>query len=90
MTSKSDLARELASRSGMTIAQSKDAVDGVTSLIVDHLRTGGPVRIDGLGVFSVKARGERMGRNPRTGEAVRIAASRRVAFKPSASLKGAL
>ena len=90
MTSKSDLVRELAHRSGITLAQSKDAIDGVVTIVAEHLRAGSDVRIDGLGVFKVKQTAERMGRNPQTGEQVRIAAGRKVSFKPAVSLKEAI
>lgn len=90
MISKSDLVRELASRADITQAQAKDAITGVVSIMVKNLVAGEDVRIDGLGAFKVKRTAERMGRNPATGESIRIAASRKVTFKPATTLKAAL
>jgi DNA-binding protein HU-beta len=63
-----------------------EAVD----LISKHLRKGNKVRISGLGVFQVKKRAARKGRNPNTGEAIKIKASKRVAFAVARDLKAKL
>ena len=55
-----------------------------------HLVKGSKVRIVGLGIFQVKRRQARMGRNPRTGEPVRIKASKKVTFRPAKELKEAV
>jgi DNA-binding protein HU-beta len=56
-------------------------------LIGKHLKKGNKVRIAGLGVFQVKKRAARKGRNPNTGEAIKIKASKRVGFAVARDLK---
>ena len=58
--------------------------------LVDHLKAGDRVRIGGLGIIQVKDRPARMGRNPATGEAIQIQASRKIAFRPAKELKEAI
>ena len=55
-----------------------------------HLKKGAKIRLTGLGIFQVRARPARMGRNPATGEQIRIKASRKVAFRPAKELKDAV
>jgi DNA-binding protein HU-beta len=52
-----------------------------------HLRKGERIRIAGLGILQVRKRAARMGRNPRTGEAIKIKASKKVAFRAAKELK---
>jgi DNA-binding protein HU-beta len=59
-------------------------------ILTDHLKKGRKVRINGLGIFQVKKRAARKGRNPATGEAIKIKASKRVAFAASRDLKTSL
>jgi len=68
------------------VAMLNDTVD----LLSKHLVKGSKVRIVGLGIFQVKRRQARMGRNPRTGEPVRIKASKKVTFRPAKELKEAV
>jgi DNA-binding protein HU-beta len=58
--------------------------------VTTHLKQGDRVRMSGLGILEVKARSARMGRNPATGEAIQIKASRKVAFRPAKELKEAI
>ena len=58
-------------------------LDSVVGLIVDHLKAGDKLRLTGLGILEVKDRPARAGRNPATGEAVQIAASRKIALRPA-------
>jgi len=67
------------------VAMLSDTVDVLST----HLVKGNKVRIVGLGIFQVKRREARMGRNPRTGEPVRIKASKKVTFRPAKELKEA-
>jgi DNA-binding protein HU-beta len=60
------------------------------SILTDHLKKGRKVRINGLGIFQVKKRAARKGRNPATGESIKIKASKRVAFAASRELKASL
>lgn len=72
---------------GLTKAQIAVAAKAVIDQIGIALHDGEDVRINNFGGFSVASRGERMGRNPATGEQKLIAASKNVKFKASASLK---
>ena len=60
------------------------------TLMTKHLRKGNKVRIAGLGVFQVKKRAARKGRNPNTGEAIKIKATKRVGFAVARDLKAKL
>jgi len=62
----------------------------IVDLLSKHLVKGEKVRILGLGIFQVKRREARMGRNPRTGEPVKIKASKKVTFRASKELKEAV
>ena len=68
----------------------EDAVAAVLDSIAKGVRKDKKVQLIGFGTFEVKKRAARMGRNPKTGEAMKIAASKSVGFKPSASLKKSL
>jgi DNA-binding protein HU-beta len=59
-------------------------------LITKHLKKGERIRIAGLGILQVRARAARMGRNPMTGEAIKIKASKKVAFRAAKDLKAAI
>ena len=88
---KSEMARKLAARSGLTQSQSADVLDAVFSpvngVIADELAAGGKVSIGGFGTFEARERAARAGRNPRTGAAITIAAKRYPAFKAAKGLK---
>ena len=66
------------------------AVEGVTELITGELAAGNDVAIHGFGTFTVTKRAERQGRNPKTGEALTIAASKAVKFKAAKPLREAV
>ena len=66
------------------------AVEGVTELITGELAAGKDVAIHGFGTFTVTQRAERQGRNPKTGEALTIAASKAVKFKAAKPLREAV
>ena len=66
------------------------AVNAVFDVAAEALAAGEPVQIAGFGNFKVKDRAARAARNPRTGEAMEIAASKAVAFQPSKALKEAV
>ena len=59
-------------------------------LVVKHLKKGDRLRISGLGILQVRKRAARMGRNPATGEAIKIKASKKVAFRAAKELKEAI
>ena len=87
---KNDLIAAVADSSGLTKADASRAVDAVFSSIEGSLKSGGEVRIVGFGTFSVAHRAATTGRNPRTGEAIQIAASKQPKFKAGAPLKDAV
>ncbi len=68
----------------------EDAVAAVLDSIVKGIKSDQKVQIIGFGTFEVKKRAARMGRNPKTGEAMQIAASKSVGFKASSSLKSSV
>lgn len=84
------LAAGLAERHDMQKREAEAVVADVFGQVVDHLKAGERVRIGGLGIIEVKDRPARMGRNPATGEAVQIKASRKVAFRAARDLKDAI
>lgn len=62
----------------------------MVDLITKHLKKGARIRISGLGILQVRKRAARIGRNPATGEQIKIKASKKVAFRPSKELKEAV
>ena len=86
----SDLIDHIATAHGVTKAESKKLVDGVFSAIADAAGKDDEVSINGFGKFKVTDSPERDGRNPATGEAITIAASKKLAFTPAKALKDRL
>jgi len=84
------LAAGLAEQHDMQKREAETIVTDVFARLVGHLKAGERVRIGGLGIMEVKDRPARMGRNPATGEAVQIKASRKVAFRAAKELKTAI
>ena len=87
---KSELVSEIASRADLSKADAGRALDATLDAIADALKGAETVSLIGFGTFSVKQRGERMGRNPRTGETIRVPASSAPAFKAGKALKEAV
>lgn len=87
---KNDLVAAVASNTGLSKAESAKAVGGVFSTVTGALRSGEAVRLVGFGTFSVVNRKASMGRNPRTGAAIHIPASRQPKFKAGKGLKQAV
>ncbi len=75
---------------GGTKVQAEEVVDGMIEQIISTLKKGGEVSLAGLGIFSVKARAARMARNPKTGEQVKVAATKVPKFRPAKALKDAV
>ncbi len=84
---KTELIAAAAERSGMTKKDAEQVIGAAFDVIVAQLQKGEKVQISGFGTFEVKERKERVGRNPHTGEAVQIPASKVPAFKVSGTLK---
>jgi DNA-binding protein HU-beta len=89
VTSK-HLAASLAEDNEISKKQAEAIVGGLVGQIVKHLKKGERIRIGGLGILQVRKRAARMGRNPATGEAIQIKASKKVAFRASKELKEAI
>ncbi len=87
---KNDLVSEVASNSGLTKADAGRAVDGVIDTITSCLQKGNEVRLTGFGTFTTTQRKATTGRNPRTGESIKIAASTQPKFRPGKSLRDAV
>ena len=87
---KGELVDAVAGSAGLSRADATKAVDGVLDAIQGTLSQGGSVSLVGFGTFTVKARAARMGRNPRTGEAIQIKASNVPGFKAGKALKDAV
>ena len=87
---KGELAERLAGRAGMTKDAARGALDGMCATISETLANGEEVRIAGFGTFGARSRPARTGRNPRTGEAVSIAASTLPTFKAGKALRDAV
>ena len=69
---------------------SRPALGDLVTLTTRHLRRGDKIRLTGLGILQVRKRAARMGRNPATGEAIKVKASKKVAFRPARELKEAV
>lgn len=85
-----ELAKSVAAATGSTEASAKAVIAAVFDQIADAAAKGDEVSIAGFGKFAVKDRPERQGRNPATGEAMTIAASRKVSFTAAKGLKDRL
>lgn len=84
------LATTLADEHHLTKRAGAELLDGLVNMITKHLKKGERVRIAGLGILQVRKRAARMGRNPATGEAIQIKASKKVAFRAAKDLKMAV
>lgn len=84
---KSDVVANIALKYNITKKKSEQLVNGVLDSIEDTLINGGTVQITGFGVFEVRDRAPRVGRNPRTNEEIEIEAYKKPIFKPSEGLK---
>jgi DNA-binding protein HU-beta len=84
------LAAELADNYELPKKQAEAMLGDVVTLTARHLKRGDKIRLTGIGVFQVRKRPARMGRNPATGEAIKIKASKKVAFRPAKELKEAV
>lgn len=87
---KGDLVDAVAAESGLSKADATRAVDSVINAITQALKAGKQVSLVGFGTFTVKTRAARTGRNPRTGEAIEIRASKVPGFRAGKALKDAV
>jgi len=84
------LAAALAESHEMPKKQATAMLEEMVTMITKHLKKGERIRIGGLGILQVRKRPARMGRNPATGEAIKIKASKKVAFRAAKELKEAI
>ncbi len=84
---KIELAKQLHQELGIRLKEASEHVETLLDLIKDNLVKGENVKISGFGVFEVRDKNARRGRNPQTGETITIAPRRVLTFKPSAIIK---
>ncbi len=84
------LAAALAEKQELTNKQANAIMEDMVGLITKQLKKGVRIRLNGLGILQVRKRAARMGRNPATGEAIKIKASKKVAFRAAKELKEAV
>lgn len=77
----------LAEAHSMPKKQANEVLADMVDMIAGHLKKGARIRIGGLGILQVRKRPARMGRNPATGAAIKIKASKKVAFRAAKELK---
>ena len=84
---KTELIAAVAEKAGLTKKDAERVVNATFETITDSLVKGDKVQLSGFGIFEVKAREARIGRNPRTKQTIQIPATRQPAFKASKTLK---
>jgi DNA-binding protein HU-beta len=84
------LAAALADSHDIAKKQAEAVLGDLVTLATKHLKKGDKIRLTGLGILQVRKRAARMGRNPATGEAIKIKASKKIAFRPAKELKEAV
>lgn len=91
MAGKADIVDSIADKvDGLTKKQAAEAFEAVFGTITRHLKKGERVQLPGFGSFSVSKRAARTGRNPKTGETIKIKASKAAKFKMGKELKETL
>ena len=84
------LAAGLAESHELPKRQVEGMLNDLVGTCAGHLKKGIKIRMNGLGIFQVRARPARLGRNPATGEQIQIKASKKIAFRPAKELKDAI
>lgn len=87
---KPELAAAVAEKAGISKEKSSEIITVITEQISQALSKGDNVSLIGFGTFEVRSRAERQGKNPRTGEPIKIAAAKIPAFKAGKGLKDAV
>ena len=85
-----NLATQIAEKHELSQKAANLILEDLIANLTKHLKKGARIRLNGLGILVVRKRGPRMGRNPATGEAIKIKASKKVAFRASKELKEAI
>ena len=86
----SKIAAELAEKHEMSKKAMGEVLSNFVELTVKNLKKGNKVRVTGLGIFQVRKRPARLGRNPLTGEQIKIKASKKLAFRAAKEVKEAI
>lgn len=84
---RSSLAEAIYAAVGLSRAESAALVEAVLEAVAASLEAGEAVKITGFGTFAIRQKGQRVGRNPKTGEEVPIAPRRVLSFRPSQQLR---
>lgn len=87
---KAELIDAVADKSGLSKAEAGKSVDALIEVITRALKKGDKVSLVGFGVFSVRKRAARKGRNPKTGDAIQIKAGKSPGFKAGKAFKDAV
>jgi DNA-binding protein HU-beta len=85
-----NLAAEIADQRGVSKREIEEILGEMIALIGKNLKKGNKLRIPALGIMQVRKRAARMGRNPQTGEAIKIKASKKIAFRAAKELKDSI
>ena len=89
-TTLKNYAVAMSEKHGIAKKQANEMLEEFVGMLVKSLKKGEKIRISGLGIFQVRKRAARMGRNPATGEQIKIKASKKVAFRAAKELKEAI
>ena len=84
---KNELVAKMAEKAGLKKTEAEKALKAFTETVAEELKNGEKIQLVGFGTFEVTERAERQGRNPKTGEAITIPASKSPKFKAGRSLK---
>ncbi len=87
---KTELIAAAAAAAGVSKKDAAAVIEATLGAVTDTLKKGGKVQLIGFGTFETRARGARQGKNPKTGETIKIAACKVPAFKAGAALKNAV
>lgn len=87
---KKDLIEIVAKKAKLTNKAARDAVQTTLNTVRDSLKRGEKVVLTGFGTFSIRSRQQRVGRNPKTGEKITLAARKAPGFTPGKTLKKAV
>ena len=87
VVSLKQISADLAEKHELPKKQMTEVVDALFDNLAKNLRKGAKIRVPGFGIFVVAKRAARMGRNPATGEPIKIKASKKVRFRPAKELK---
>lgn len=85
-----NIGADLAEKHEMTKKQINTILDDLVASLVKNLKKGNRIRMAGLGILQVRKRAARMGRNPATGETIKIPAKKKIAFRAAKELKEAV